>query len=196
MARPKEFDPDHVLDAAMNAFWSRGYAATSAQNLVDSTGLGRGSLYNAFSSKHRLFQEALTRYGEERTARQEALLEGPGTVRERIRELLMTVVEEESRTDDPDDPGPRGCLAVNAAVELAGLDAEITAQVRRIFERMAEALRAALARAQRDGEIDPGRDPQALALFVLNSMYGLRVLGKTADRRALAGIVDTTLSVL
>ncbi|MFJ6621436.1 TetR/AcrR family transcriptional regulator [Kitasatospora sp. NPDC091335] len=193
MARPKEFDPDRVLDAAMNAFWSRGYAATSAQNLVDSTGLGRGSLYNAFSSKHHLFQEALTRYGEAQTARQEALLEGPGDIRERIRSLLMTVVEEESRTDGP---GPRGCLAVNAALELAGLDAEITARVRRIFERMEEALRTALARAQRDGEVDPGKDPRALALFVLNSMYGLRVLGKTADRRALAGIVDTTLSML
>lgn len=192
MARPKEFDPDRVLDAAMDAFWRKGYAATSAQDLVESTGLGRGSLYNAFASKHRLFQEALRRYEDKWTARQEAVLEGPGHIRERIRQVLMTVVEEESRKD----PGPRGCLAVNAAVELAGLDPDVTAQVRRIFERMEEALCAALSRARREGEIDPGRDPRALALFVLNAMYGLRVLGKTADRRALTGIVETTLSAL
>ncbi|MFB7508388.1 TetR/AcrR family transcriptional regulator [Streptomyces broussonetiae] len=192
MARPKEFDPDHVLDAAMDAFWSKGYAATSAQDLVDSTGLGRGSLYNAFSSKHRLFQEALRRYEDKWTTRQEAVLDGPGDIRERIRQVLMTVVEEESlRT-----PGPRGCLAVNAAVELAGLDPEVTAQVRHIFERVERALYTALARARRDGEIGPDKDPRALALFVLNSLYGLRVLGKTADRAALTGIVDTTLSTL
>ena len=46
--RTKDFEPDDVADAAMHVFWQRGYAATSVQDLVDGTGLGRGSLYNAF----------------------------------------------------------------------------------------------------------------------------------------------------
>lgn len=176
----------------MDTFWGKGYAATSAQDLVEGTGLGRGSLYNAFTSKNRLFQESLRRYEEKWTARQEAVLEGPGAVRDRIRQVLMTVVEEESRKA----PGPRGCLAVNAAVELAGLDPGVTAQVRHIFERMEEALYRALAGAQQEGDIDPDKDPRGLALFVLNAMYGLRVLGKTADRHALTGIVEATLLTL
>ncbi|MFI6209000.1 TetR/AcrR family transcriptional regulator [Streptomyces sp. NPDC051041] len=192
MARPKQFDPDRALDAAMDAFWRKGYAATSAQDLVDSTGLGRGSLYNAFTSKHRLFQEVLRRYEDQWTTRQEAVLEGPEGVRERIRAVMMTVVEEEAAAQD----GRRGCLAVNAAVELAGLDPDVTARVRHIFGRVEEALYGALARAQRDGEIGADKDPRALAQFVLNALYGLRVLGKTADRRTLTGIVDTTLAAL
>ncbi|MFD0664553.1 TetR/AcrR family transcriptional regulator [Thermocatellispora tengchongensis] len=96
MPRPKGFDPGAVVDAAMAAFWSKGYAATSAQDLVDHTGLGRGSLYNAFTSKHHLFLEALRRYDEEWTTRQVKVLEGDGPVRDRVRRVLMTVVEEES----------------------------------------------------------------------------------------------------
>ncbi|MET9067218.1 TetR/AcrR family transcriptional regulator [Streptosporangium sandarakinum] len=192
MSRSKGFDPDRVLDAAMDAFWNKGYAATSAQDLVDHTGLGRGSLYNAFSNKHHLFLRVLRRYEDEWTARQVAVLEGDGPVRDRIRRVLMTVVEEEAECA----PARRGCLAVNAAVELAGKDPDVTACVRRIFGRMEGAFREALERARRDGEIGADRDPAVLARYLLNSMYGLRVLGKTADRSGMTGIVETTLNSL
>jgi TetR/AcrR family transcriptional repressor of nem operon len=85
---------------------------------------------------------------------------------------------------------------VNAAIELAGRDPEVTAQVQHNFTRMEEILRSAIHRAQLDGEIASDKDPGALAQYTLNSMYGLRVLGKTADRKTLAGVVETVLQVL
>ncbi|MFI9507758.1 TetR/AcrR family transcriptional regulator [Nocardia sp. NPDC052566] len=192
MPRAKGFDPDRVVDAAMAAFWDKGYAATSAQDLVDHTGLGRGSLYNTFTGKHELFLECLRRYDSEWATRQIAVLEGDGPVRERIRTVLMTVVDEESGTI----PAHRGCLAVNAAIELGGRDPEVTALTRRIFGRMEDGFRAALERARRDGEIGADRDPKALGRYLINAMYGLRVLGKTADRPAMVDIVDTTMRLL
>jgi TetR/AcrR family transcriptional repressor of nem operon len=125
------------------------------------------------------------------TARQEAILDGAEPIRDRIRQVLMTVVDEETAARED---GRRGCLAVNTAIELAGVDDQVTAQVRHTFDRVEEALHGALSRARRDGAISG--EPRALARFVLNSLYGLRVLGKTADRAALVGIVETTLSVL
>ncbi|MFF2549458.1 TetR/AcrR family transcriptional regulator [Nocardia sp. NPDC058058] len=192
MPRPKGFDTDHVIDAAMSAFWNKGYAATSAQDLVESTGLGRGSLYHSFSGKHQLFMEALRRYESEWTARQVELLGGDGPVRGRIRTVLMTVVDEESGVV----PANRGCLAVNSIVELGGSDPEATAQVRRIFDRMQDAFQEALERARRDDEISANRDPRALAAYLLTVMYGLRVLGKTADRETMIGTVETALASL
>ncbi|NYD91216.1 TetR family transcriptional regulator [Sphingomonas melonis] len=44
MGRPRQFNEDRVLDAVMETFWQRGFDGTSAQHLVDATGLGRGSL--------------------------------------------------------------------------------------------------------------------------------------------------------
>jgi len=191
MARPKAFDPDTVLDHAMKTFWSKGFVATSVQDLVDSTGLGRGSLYHAFDNKEQLFREALRRYDSVWTGRQEDMLAGPGTIHERIRTLLMTVVDEETT------PGtPRGCLAVNAAMELSDHDPAVRELVREVFQRMEKALRASIEAAQRVGEVTATDPAEDIALYVLNTMYGLRVLGKTASREALAGIVEMALRAL
>ncbi|RBQ14725.1 TetR/AcrR family transcriptional regulator [Spongiactinospora rosea] len=192
MSRGREFDGERVLEAAMEAFWARGYASTSAQDLVDCTGLGRSSLYNAFAGKHQLYELALRRYLERNTESDIALLEEPGPVKERIRELMLGVVDAELG-----DPGRRGCLAVNAAIELAGKDEAVTATVRRIFARVEEALTVALERGQREGEVTRERSASALARFVLNAIYGLRVIGKTAtDRRHLVEVVEATVAAL
>jgi len=192
MPRPREFDDERVLDAAMETFWARGYAATSAQDLVDATGLGRSSLYNAFAGKHQLYEQALRRYLEHNTEADVALLDRPGPVKERVRELLLGVIDA-----DLGDPQRRGCLAVNAAIELAGKDEAVTAAVRRVFARVEEALVVALERGQREGEITRERSARALARFVLNAIYGLRVLGKAAtDRAPLLDVVEATVSAL
>jgi TetR/AcrR family transcriptional repressor of nem operon len=192
MPRPREFDDERVLDAAMEAFWTRGYAATSAQDLVDATGLGRSSLYNAFAGKHQLYEQALRRYLERNTEADVALLDRPGPVKQRVRELLLGVIDA-----DLGDPQRRGCLAVNAAIELAGKDEAVTVAVRRVFARVEEALVVALERGQRDGEITGERSARALARFVLNAIYGLRVLGKAAtDRTPLLDVVEATVSAL
>jgi TetR/AcrR family transcriptional repressor of nem operon len=64
MARHKEFDRDAVLHKAMEVFWSRGYGATSIQDLVKHMGINRQSLYDTFGDKHALYLQALDRYGE------------------------------------------------------------------------------------------------------------------------------------
>lgn len=192
MPRPREFDEDRAIDAAMEAFWARGYAATSAQDLVEATGLGRSSLYNAFNGKHELYEKALRHYLERNTEADVAMLDEPGPVKDRIRELMLGVVDTELA-----DPTRRGCLAVNAAIELAGKDEAVTAAVRKVFERVERALEDALRRGQLDGEFDRERDPRALARFVLNSIYGLRVLSKTATGRdQLADVVESTIAAL
>ncbi|MFD0664554.1 TetR family transcriptional regulator C-terminal domain-containing protein [Thermocatellispora tengchongensis] len=79
---------------------------------------------------------------------------------------------------------------------MAGRDPGVTDLVRAIFGRMEAAFRDALERARHDGEIAADRDPAVLARYLLNSMYGLRVLGKTAGRASMIDIVETTLTCL
>ncbi|MFF0741589.1 TetR/AcrR family transcriptional regulator [Streptomyces sp. NPDC004111] len=189
--RPRGFDPDQVLEAAMVTFWKKGYEATSAQDLVDGTGLGRGSLYHAFDSKYGLFQAALKRYDAERTSRLVEVLErGEGPARDRIRAVLLDVVAQEST----EPPAHRGCLAVNSAMELAGRDARVTQYVRDTFARVTDALTVCVEQGIADGSLDhEGPQPGLRALHLLNSMYGLRVLGKVTDRARLTALVDQIL---
>ena len=64
VGRPREFDEQTVLAAAMDAFWRKGYEATSLTELCRCTGLNKGSLYQAFGDKHRLFMRSLAHYAD------------------------------------------------------------------------------------------------------------------------------------
>ncbi|NUR84214.1 MAG: helix-turn-helix transcriptional regulator, partial [Nonomuraea sp.] len=88
MARTREFDTDAAVERAMDVFWSRGYAATSIQDLVEATGVGRGSLYAAFGSKEGLYEAALLRYAARSGADRTRRLTRAAPVREVLCDLL------------------------------------------------------------------------------------------------------------
>lgn len=192
MARPREFTGTAVLDAAMEVFWEQGYEATSTQDLCERTGLGRGSLYNAFGSKHRLYQEALRRYADTAAGRQLAMLAEPGSARERIRQLMTGVVDA-----DLADPGRRGCLALNAATEASGRDGEVSALVRRQFTDLQDALCQLVEVGQRSGELSTRLPARQVGRTLQSTYYGLRALAKvTDDRQALLDVVEGALAAL
>ncbi|MBH5333428.1 TetR/AcrR family transcriptional regulator [Streptomyces pactum] len=190
MARPREFDEDRVVTAAMETFWRHGYEGTSTRELCESTGLNPSSLYNAFGGKRRLYLRALHRYHETSTGEQIALLRQPGPARERLRRMMIHAIDADL------DDGP-GCFAVNAAVEAGATDPEVRAAVRRSFDRVEDELYAVLTTGQRTGEIPAGRDARTLARQVQSTYYGLRVLSRVStDRQALVATVELTLAQL
>src|SRR5258708_8354183 len=77
MARPREFDIDIALDRAMEAFWEKGYEATSLDDLCEVTGLSRSSLYATFGSKRTLLLQAVDRYVDRRNPQIAAVLARP-----------------------------------------------------------------------------------------------------------------------
>src|SRR4051795_7395003 len=105
MARTREFDTDTAVRQSMELFWRRGYEATSIQDLVEATGLGRGSLYAAFGSKDGLYEAALVGYAEQAAAANAEQLARPAPTREVLRDLLIGMVDLTIR-----DPERRGCL--------------------------------------------------------------------------------------
>ncbi|MQY06721.1 TetR/AcrR family transcriptional regulator [Actinomadura macrotermitis] len=192
MGRAKQFDPDVAVERAMQVFWRKGYGATSPQDLVDALGIGKGSLYNAFGSKHALFELALRRYRDEQAVQLIELLERPGPVPVRLREALELLVRM-----DLDDPDRKGCMAVNAAAELGGVDQVATDLVRRMLERTESAFQALVEEGQRSGQIDPGRDARKLASLLLTTMIGMRLTARTADGPdRLNRVVDALLDSL
>jgi TetR/AcrR family transcriptional repressor of nem operon len=178
MGRPREFDPDAAVEHAMEVFWRKGYAATTPQDLVDALGIGKGSLYNAFGSKQALFERALHRYRESQVVGLIELLEAPGPVRERLRTALRFLTDM-----DFADPEHRGCMAVNAAAEVAATNARAADLVSRMFERTETAFQALIEEGQRSGEIARDRDASAAASLLLNTVVGLRVLTRIAVGR-------------
>ncbi|WP_371402220.1 TetR/AcrR family transcriptional regulator [Kribbella sp. NBC_00662] len=188
MPRPRTFDEDRAIDAAMRVFWTAGYEATSTQDLCEATGLGRSSIYNTFSSKRDLFDRALRRYVDQFTAAQlEVIEDATVPIRERVRRILWTAVEPE-----PDDP--TGCFVINTIVELGPKDAEILDLLDRDHETKLAALTDAIRTAQASGEVDPEQDATGLATYVFTVLGGLRVAARRgADRAGQQAVVEATL---
>ncbi|MGK5636900.1 TetR/AcrR family transcriptional regulator [Streptomyces sp. URMC 126] len=176
MGRPKQFDPDVAVERAMEVFWSKGYAATTPQDLVDALGIGKGSLYNAFGSKRALFELSLRRYRDREARALIGMLEEGGPVKERLRRALRFLAEM-----DLADPARRGCMAVNVAAELGGKDEEAVEVVRRMFDRTEDGFRALIEEGQRSGEIAAGRDARSVGSLLLNTVIGLRLMARVVD---------------
>ncbi|MFC7740644.1 TetR/AcrR family transcriptional regulator [Nocardiopsis composta] len=66
--RPRAFDRDAALAAAVRLFWERGYEAVSLSDLTAAMGIRTGSLYAAFGDKKKLFTEAVQAYRRTPTA--------------------------------------------------------------------------------------------------------------------------------
>ena len=86
--RPREFKKEAVIDATMDVFWSKGYEASSTQELCEKTGLGKGSLYNAFGGKNELFEQVLQRYNDEGLEISREILGRSVPVKERLHALF------------------------------------------------------------------------------------------------------------
>ncbi|MEV4354053.1 TetR/AcrR family transcriptional regulator [Nonomuraea sp. NPDC049625] len=191
MGRPKQFDPDAAVGHAMDVFWRKGYAATTPQDLVDALGIGKGSLYNTFGSKHALFEAALSRYRDSQAAALIEMLKEPGPVKDRLRRTLRLLSEM-----DLADPDRRGCMAVNTAAELGQSDESAAQLVRRMFDRTEDAFRALVEEGRRTGEIAADRDARAVGSLLLNTVVGMRLLARVADgpdrlARVVNAVVDS-----
>ena len=98
----------------MDAFWAKGFEATSMTDLCNCTGLHKGSLYQAFGDKHHLFMEALTHYSNKEFEDTRAVISESNTPLENIRAVVNKICG--------DAGGENGCMMINSLVELAVLD--------------------------------------------------------------------------
>lgn len=192
IGRPLEFDPDSALETAMQLFWTQGYEHTSVQDLLNAMNLSKSSLYQAFGSKQQLFRQCVSRYTDFLTGRLREGLAGAPSGRRFIEAFLNAVL-----TDLDGDAQRRGCLVMNTASEFAQNEADIARDVAQSIERFRGVLQAAVERAQREGDIPPGRDARQLANYLVSSMSGLKNQAKAgADAETLRGIIAVILMAL
>ncbi len=169
VGRPREFDVDQVLDAAMQAFWAKGYEATTLTDLTNATGLHKGSLYQAFGDKHTLFKEALNRYLADMRRAKNELLAAAETPLDGIRAVGHGMLD----IADADCDCPKGCLAVNSLVELAPHDPEIRTMLEDHAATMRASLEENVTRAQAAGQMRKDRPAELVAAMIMTFMAGL-----------------------
>lgn len=172
--RPREFDLETALDAAVSLFWERGYAATSIADLTEVLGVSRSSLYQVFGSKDGIFAAALTRYAAVELDRLTTGLREPENGLAAIDAFLGGLV---SHLATP--RGRLGCLVTNTTTELGAVNSTVRTRVAGLVASLESALHACLVVARTRGDLPPDADVDALARHLTAVAQGLQVLAKT-----------------
>jgi TetR/AcrR family transcriptional regulator, transcriptional repressor for nem operon len=193
MARPRKFDEAEVVQAARDQFWLHGYNGTSLDDLTVVTGLGRGSLYGAFTDKRTLFLRAIDDYATVMTDQVFADLRDP---EKRGRDRLVDHIRLNTKILSADTKG-RGCLMAKSAAEIGATDKEVARRIRKWLDRYQRDIAEAIQAAQRDGDIDPDADPDELALLILGLLRGAEALRKGGmPPRAIAAVAEQAIALL
>jgi len=172
LGRPRAFDRDAALQAALLVFWRKGFLASSMNDLCEAMGIRSPSLYAAFGSKEALYVEAVQRYNAAAdTLIWDRIDDGP-TMRAAMQKLLLGA----ARVVAQDGVGPSGCLVTLAAGEdCAGAIPDITRTARL---GCLERLRAGLQRAVATGELPRSTDVGRWSRFFLGVVQAMAIQGR------------------
>jgi TetR/AcrR family transcriptional repressor of nem operon len=179
VARPREFDYQDVLREAGDAFWAKGYQATSIQDIAAATGVKPGSLYKAFGDKRSLFLKCVEHYMKALSYKTMLLEDFETPIRQSLRKLFDAIIDscaEESRMS--------GCMVTNTAFELASIAPDIADELKRHLGQMERVVRYRIMWAQETGEIGQAHDADSLTAYYITIIQGLLVSSRVSKDRA------------
>ncbi|KWU65216.1 transcriptional regulator [Bacillus mycoides] len=188
MARLREFDKEKALDAAMQLFWEKGYAATSLSDLTAKMEIQRPSLYAAFGDKEGLFEAALRRYTNLHAANIRTKLQKEQSVKEAIRTFFENMVEEEYKRESN-----KGCFCINTMVELAPHNEKFEVLTREHQMYLSVIFQELITKGIQSGELQSDVNAKALAQTLVTSLIGLTVLMKSRPERS---VVDNSVCII
>ena len=168
MARPKEFDTDAAVAAAIEVFSDHGYEGSSARMLVGAMGIGRQSLYDTFGDKWGVYLAALRRYAQlEGQTHRENLASGARGV-EGLRAMLDYVA---ANADTP-------CLGVCSVVEFGGTRADVVEIRQAAGVALDRAMRETIERAQKEGDLKPDLNLDQAVTFLVSTIASMRIAAR------------------
>ena len=185
--RPREFDTELALGAALRVFWAKGYEGASLSDLTDEMGITRPSLYAAFGNKEALFRQALDLYERDKLTYIGDAIEAP-TARGVAERLLMGSVDAATTGDC------KGCMGVIASVACQSVEPSIRDDVNARAESSRRAIIARMQQAIDAGEFRVATEAEAITRDLLAIMQGISVQAQSgASREELLQVADSAL---
>lgn len=189
--RPKEFNEDIVLNKAINIFWSNGYEATSTEDLLVGMSINKGSLYNSFGSKKKLFSKALDHFAFHSIKVVEQKIQ---SVPNPIDGICLFFMELSNASITEHD---KGCFMGNTLAELTNIDNDLKTKAIKCLSELEALFLAYLLKAKESNKLRNDADPEVLAKYLLNLWNGINITRRMyPDKAMLSSVIQLQLSVL
>ena len=190
--RPRQYDPEQALDAALGEFRRRGYTATSLDHLSEATGMARPSLYAAFGNKFDIYRKAVGHYADGSVERRhQALLQEPSLAKG-LETYFALIID----AYVPPGSDPLGCPILSVISGEAAADPQIRAELAAALARTDDRFRERLEKARAAGEIAADADIAGLIAQLAALQHSLALRARAGmGKRALKRIARSTIAL-
>lgn len=191
MSRPREFDADLALHQCMEVFWTKGFHATSYEDLTRTTQVKKQSLYGAFNNKRELFLKSLALYREQNLSLLEERVAGETSPLRQLEAIFEAALS-------PDEAAQlRGCLMVNSSLEFGSEDIDVNREIGKMFERVETLIEQVIRVGQAEGTITSRLGSRELAVYLNNAISGAKIMEKSgSSRQDITGVMRTSLALI
>jgi TetR/AcrR family transcriptional repressor of nem operon len=189
--RPKIFDQHHALEKAAKLFWEKGYEATSLEDLITTMGIQKGSFYNTFGSKKKLFIDTIKLHDTKSFTEFRKLLSENENPIELIKSLFLQFA------DGPETEHNRGCFAGNILAELVGLDEDLTVDAKKYLKTLETIFFEQIKISQENGSLKNQTDAKILARYLLNLWNGINITRRIYQtNKELKPLIEFQLAII
>lgn len=185
--RPRKFDEDQALLAAMDVFWDKGFEATSCNDLFKAMGIKSGSMYSTFGDKRALFEKAFELYQKKSSQLTEKTLNADLSPLENLHQLI--------RNWGKSGNCPKGCLVGHVLIEFADPNDPIVEKAKQLSLEFQNRLANQIQAARDSGQLKNPIDTGDLAAMLVNTAHGLTVLARSgASPDAFSAVIRATIA--
>lgn len=169
-----------VIEKSALLFNLQGYQATSLSDVMEATGLSKGSIYGNFENKDDL-AVAVYKYNFGLVAKRlSELMRAQRTAKDQLKAMINFY-----RTDWKIIFERGGCPLLNASVEANDGLSCLKAPVQQSIEKWAADLIVIIDRGKREGEFKPDIDSTFYAYAIISDLEGAMMISKTMQRQDL-----------
>lgn len=191
--RPRGYEPDVALGKALDLFRTRGFAATSLDDLSAATGMNRPSLYGAFGDKREIYIKTYQRHRDHIRAKLVDILSTDMPIKTRLTRIYAVALDIYLAGDE----GPQGCFTVMTAGSEAIFDPDICALVQQAFSELDKVFVYCFGHAKKKGELSDHADPIVLAQLASATLHAIAIRARArTPRKELEAVVKGAIGVM
>jgi AcrR family transcriptional regulator len=189
--RPRLFNENKAIDAAMKVFWVKGYEGASYAALSKAMSMNTPSIYGAFGNKEELYLRAIDRYAEVYCKPAFMLFDQAKTCREGLESLLYRRIKDFADKEHP------GCLVMTVLTDAASQSLKFEAKLKALVEAFDAITTKRLQRGIEEGDLPAKTNPKVLARIILNLIIGFTVRARAGEsERALRSLARDSLDFI
>jgi TetR/AcrR family transcriptional regulator, transcriptional repressor for nem operon len=170
--RPKQYVKEHVIDAAMQSFWQKGYDGCSMDDLLEATHLSKSSFYQSFGNKKQVFLMTLAHYSDRENEAMQRSISEAITGYQFFENLIESIVAKTVPHWES------GCLIANTASEFGQNDPQIGSALKHAIDNFVQTFASAIVKGHADGTISKDQNSEDLAHYLIVALNGLRTMSK------------------